>query len=236
MSTLPPVLILAGGLGTRISKKYPNLPKFLIPICDEPFGVHQLRQLKRMGFENIIICIGHQGQLIQQSIGNGYRFGLSIKYSTDNQAGLLGTGGAIQNALHSTINDFGVIYGDSYLDFDAFDAYEKFKSRGKKGLMTVLHNKNQGDKSNIIINNNDVSYYSKSNPLKIMEYIDYGFSYFSKSAFENQALPPYDLSQVFKELIKQNQLSAYEVQKKFYEVGSLSGISEFRDYISRNNT
>src|SRR5271169_3191774 len=124
-----PVAILAGGLATRLGSLTETVPKSLIPIGGEPFLVHQLRLLRRNGIQHVILCVGHLGQMIEQAIGDGRAFGVTVEYSFDG-ATLLGTAGAIRAALPKLGESFFVMYGDSYLDCDYAAVEREFLQRG----------------------------------------------------------------------------------------------------------
>src|ERR1700677_773966 len=94
---LPPICILAGGLGTRLGERVRDTPKPLLEVAGEPFLVHQLRLLAQHGAREVVLCVGYLGEQIESEIG-AERFGIRIQYSFD--APLLdGTLGAIRRAL-----------------------------------------------------------------------------------------------------------------------------------------
>src|SRR4051794_31517259 len=93
-----PIAILAGGLATRLRPITETIPKALIEIAGEPFLAHQLRLLRRNGFERVVLCIGYLADQIRDFAGDGSAFGLRIDYSVDGPR-LLGTAGAIRRAL-----------------------------------------------------------------------------------------------------------------------------------------
>lgn len=221
----PPVLILAGGLGTRISHAYPNIPKYLVPINDEPFALHQLRLLKKMGFNEIVLCVGYKKELIKTLLGDGKALGLRIQYSEDSDQPL-GTGGAIKKAAQLVSSPFAVLYGDSYLDFDFKPVFHTFLDSQKSGLMTVYHNKNLLGKSNVAIKNNEVIFFDKENQTPDMDYIDYGFSLYSDTVFNCIKETSFDLSIVVKKLVRDKNLIAYEINHRFYEAGTVDGITD----------
>jgi len=92
-----PVVILAGGLATRLYPITRQIPKSLIPVAGRPFIDHQLALLKEKGVNQVIICVGNLGKMIEAHVGEGSRFGLEVRYSYDGDF-LLGTGGAIKKA------------------------------------------------------------------------------------------------------------------------------------------
>ncbi len=226
-----PIVILAGGLATRLRPLTESIPKSLISIHREPFIAHQLRLLRDHGIREVVICAGFLGEQIVDFVGNGKQFALSIQYSFDGET-LLGTGGAIKKALPLLRDHFFVLYGDSYLMCDYFAAQKSFMQSQKKALMTVFRNASAWDKSNVLFENNNILKYDKINRTKDMHYIDYGLGIFHKSAFDCiSENTDYDLATLYQDLLKQQQLAAYEVKERFYEIGSMIGIQELEDLL-----
>jgi len=229
---MPPVVILTGGLATRLYPETLKSPKSLIEVAGKPFIFHQLALLKRQGVCNVILCVGKFGEMIQDYVGDGHAWDLKVQYSYDGEI-LLGTGGAIKKAIPLLPEIFFVLYGDSYLDVDLKPIMERFESEGKPALMTVYHNKNKWDKSNILFRNGRVVKYDKKNPIPEMEHLDYGINILRKSIFNDwQDGIPFDLSEVFIKLIEKGEVSAFEVFKRFYEIGSIQGIKETEKYLN----
>ncbi len=229
-----PAIILAGGLATRLRPLTDSIPKALVDINGEPFIAHQLRLLRKQGVTEIILSIGYRGEMIKDYVGDGQRFGVNVTYVEDGPQ-LLGTGGAIKNALNTINNNsFFVLYGDSYLPCDYTAVQKYFVSTGKLGLMTVFHNEDKWDASNIEFLNNEIVTYDKKNKTPQMRYIDYGLGLLSKESFMLvQDQDEFDLASFYQLLLKKHQLAAFEVKERFYEVGSLTGIDELSYYFSR---
>jgi MurNAc alpha-1-phosphate uridylyltransferase len=103
-----------------------------------------------------------------------------------------------------------------------------FNSCNKLALMTVHKNYDRYDKSNAVVDGNLVRAYSKTEKIKDMVYIDYGLNILSRECLdlvpENQ---PYSLEELFTKLIQREELLAYEITERFYEIGSLEGLQEF---------
>ena len=111
---LMPVIILAGGLATRLRPLTERIPKALIEIAGRPFLWHQLELLKSHGIRRVVLAVGYLGERIQDQFGDGSKLGISLDYSFDGPT-LLGTAGAIRKALPLLPERFFVLYGDSYL-------------------------------------------------------------------------------------------------------------------------
>jgi NDP-sugar pyrophosphorylase family protein len=229
---MPPVVILAGGMATRLYPVTLTIPKSLIEVTGKPFIFHQLALLKRQGVYNVVLCVGKFGEMIQESVGDGHTWGLEVQYSYDGDV-LLGTGGAIKKAIPRLPDVFFVLYGDSYLDVDLKPILQRFESEGKPALMTVYRNRNNWDKSNILFKNGRIVKYDKKNPIPEMEHLDYGINILKKSILNDWPYgTPFDLSEVFTKLIGKGEVSAFEVFKRFYEIGSIQGIKETEEYLN----
>jgi len=228
-----PVAILAGGLATRLRPATDKIPKALLTVAGEPFLIHQLRLLRSEGFRKIVLCVGYLGDLIETKIGNGKRLGLQIDYSFDGPT-LLRTGGALKGAIPKLGEHFLVIYGDSYMPVDYFAIIEAFVRSGKPALMTVFKNEGRWDATNVWLEAGKIRRYDKRLRMAEMHHIDYGIAVLSAAVFtsfpDNQ---PFDLADVYSRLISQNQMVAYEVKQRFYEIGSPEGLAEL-DSLLRN--
>ena len=225
------ILILAGGLASRIKNITKTIPKSMIEIAGKPFIVHQLKYIKSQGINNVVICNGYLGKVIENYIGDGKKFKLNVNYSYDGEI-LLGTGGAIKKALHMLPQEFYVLYGDSFLPIKFESIRKYFKTNKIDNLITVYKNNDQFDKSNIEFSENKILKYDKTNRTIDMKYVDYGLSIFKKSIFLTyEKSGNFDLSELFVSLAKKNKLNGYEIFERFYEVGSYSGIEETKKFL-----
>jgi N-acetyl-alpha-D-muramate 1-phosphate uridylyltransferase len=226
-----PVVILAGGLATRLYPVTRKIPKSLMMIDGRPFIDYQLELLKEKGVIQIVLCVGNLGEMIEKHVGDGSQFGLDVRYSYDG-VDLLGTGGAIKKAAGTLPEAFLILYGDSYLDIDFDSVVQQFNGEVFPALMTVYRNRNMFDASNIMMTDGKVARYDKKSRDPAMEYIDYGLMVIRKNVFD-EYFPnePFDLSLVLSRLVENGQVLGYEVTKRFYEIGSVSGIKETEEYI-----
>lgn len=228
-----PVAILAGGLATRLRPLTEQIPKSLLEVAGRPFAEHQLEQLRQQGVKHVVFCVGFLGEHIRDALGDGDRWDMHLDYVFDGPS-LLGTGGALKRALPLLGRTFFVIYGDSYLVCDYIAVGNAFHRSGKLALMTVYHNANQLEPSNIAFIHGQIQRYNKKDRTSDMHHIDYGLSVLNAEALsaysEHKAL---DLETVYKDMLLQNQLAGYEVQQRFYEIGSPGGLEETRQYLSQ---
>jgi len=221
-----PVAILAGGLATRLRPITESIPKSLVPVAGEPFLAHQLRLLSSRGIRRAVLCVGYLGEMIEAQFQDGAEYEIKLEYSFDGPQ-LLGTGGALKHAARRLGPQFFVLYGDSYLPIDYASVALAFPKTGKMALMTVFKNQDRWDSSNVSFDGKNIQCYDKKIRTAEMEYIDYGLG-----AFRSEALAawpddqPFDLAEVYRDLVGKNQLAGFEVKQRFYEAGSPAGLAE----------
>ncbi len=111
-SELPPAVILAGGLGTRLRPVVSDRPKAMAPVAGKPFLIHQLEWLYANSVRSVILCVGYKGKQIEDYVDDGSRVGLKVTYSCEHTP--LGTAGALANALDLLPWRFLLVNGDTY--------------------------------------------------------------------------------------------------------------------------
>ncbi len=128
-------MILAAGLGTRLRPLTNSLPKPLLPIAGAPLIVWNLLLLRRHGVTEVIVNLHHLGRLIEQELGDGSRFGMTLAYS--HEPAILGTGGGIKQAEPFFKGQpFLVLNGDTLLELDLGRLMTFHHQRG--GLATMV--------------------------------------------------------------------------------------------------
>ena len=225
------ILIIAGGLGTRMEGLTKDVPKCMLEVNGKPFIQHQLEIFKQQGFTDIIFCLRHLAEVVQDYFKDGSEFGLDIEYSVENNS--LGTAGAVKNAEHLIDDDFIVFYGDNYTNMDFNQFIEQHK-----GIATVNVRKNETHTNSsmlLTLNMRIVDFIEKPNNV----YINNGIYVCNKEILnyipENVKYDfGYDL---FPELIKQNKrLYAYTTECYYKEIGTIKKYNEFRREFNDLNT
>lgn len=231
--TLLPVCILAGGIGSRLGEAVTETPKPLLEVAGKPFIVHQLELLRTHGARQIVVSTGYLGEQFERLLGSGDDFSLKIRYSHDGEVPL-GTGGAVKVALPLLGDRFLVLYGDTYLQVNYEEVQERFLASGTLGLLTVLKNQDAWDKSNARVEGDRVIVYDKYDPRPDMRWIDYGLCALSAQAFAKVEAERFDLGDIFGELARQNELAAYRVTERFYEIGTPVSLEETERFLSEH--
>jgi NDP-sugar pyrophosphorylase family protein len=233
------IVILAGGLGTRMQDHFPDIPKALIPIQGKTFLQHQLELLQKNGVTQVLLITGHLSSAIEDFVSKLKIPGLNVQVFNEGPL-RRGTGGALRFALDqgALSENFFLLYGDSYLPVDYAQIWKEYLSAGRPLLMSVFKNKNQLEKGNVEFDarKKQVILYDKFQTLKKsaeLEYVDYGLSAFAKSVITQiPSDTAYDLSQLYHELSLKDQVAGHEVFTRFYEVGSPLGLRDFNEFLN----
>ena len=229
-----PVALLAGGLATRLRPITETIPKAMVEVAGRPFIDHQFDLLRRNGIRRVVLCLGYLGRQVEHHLGDGSPLGMDVRYSYDGEK-LMGTGGAVRRAMDAGLlgDTFWVMYGDSYMDIDYRDVLRHFDDSGADALMTVLRNGNRWDRSNVVFKDGRLVRYDKKVQTPDMEYIDYGVALLRRSAASR--IPgerPFDLAELYTQLVAEGRMVGHEVTNRFYEIGTPPALEEARAYLA----
>lgn len=125
-------IILAGGLGTRLSGVVSDVPKCMAPVAGEPFLAHLLAYLENQFIDNVIFSLGHKSEVVIEYLrSKAYTFKTSWVLEPEP----LGTGGGIRRALQkSKENDVFILNGDTMFDVNLRDMKAAFSNDYKAML------------------------------------------------------------------------------------------------------
>jgi mannose-1-phosphate guanylyltransferase len=129
-------MVLAAGRGTRLAPLTDTIPKPLAPVADRPFLEYVLEFLRDGGIREVVINLHHLGHLIEQHVGDGRRFGLTVRYSWEQT--ILDTGGGIKQAEPLLAGaPFVVVNGDSLLGLRLEEIGEFHRTHGGIGTLAL---------------------------------------------------------------------------------------------------
>ena len=126
-------VIMAGGRGSRLMPLTNHMPKPLVPILDKPVMWYIVKVLKAAGIEEIVVTLGYMGEMIEREFGDGSALGVRLHYVHEDKP--LGTAGGVKNARQYLDEDFVVVSGDAYTDFDIGELVEYHYD--KRGMVTL---------------------------------------------------------------------------------------------------
>jgi len=135
-------IILAGGLGTRLRKAVPNLPKPMAPILDRPFLEYQMDYWIKQGVNHFVLSVGYMKEVVINHFGKSYN-GTSIEYTVEEFP--LGTGGGMLLAAQGMTSPFLVLNGDTFIEVDLSELF-KFHDKHNSEWTFSLFRKNQSNR------------------------------------------------------------------------------------------
>jgi N-acetyl-alpha-D-muramate 1-phosphate uridylyltransferase len=226
-------MILAAGRGERMRPLTDRLPKPLLSVGGKPLIVYHLEQLSALGVTDVVINVAYLGDKIQQVLGDGAAWNVSISYSEEPYP--LETGGALYKALPLLGDEpFILVNGDVWSDMSFSVIAKASVNRRTKAafvghlflVKNPLHNV-QGDFS---LDNNRVT-------LKSDNALTYTFSGMAlihpdmirDYPHKREAFP---LKEVFLYFIKQRQLTASVYTGGWCDVGTPERLQELDDYLT----
>lgn len=217
------VVILAGGLGTRLWPMTKTVPKPMVPVGGEPYLAHQLRFLQGQGYTDVLILTGYLGEQIEDYFGDGSAIGLHIGYSRE--PGPLGTGGALRHASSLLEEAFLLIYGDSFLPIEYGLLERRLMETGATAVVALFEDRDgeTGVVANVDIDRDGfVTRYQKNSPDSGLRFIDAGVLAMRAEAI--QLIPAGEKSSLeelsFPQLIERHALAAVTTGQRFYDIGT----------------
>ncbi len=141
-------VIMAGGKGTRLSTVTKNIPKPMVPIRGKPLLEYQIKNLKENGVNNIILIVGHLGDVIREHFGDGSSYGVSISYYIEDTP--LGTAGALAKIKDQLEDTFFLVFGDLFININ-YDRFLVFHKTHNALITLFAHPNSHPYDSDIII-------------------------------------------------------------------------------------
>lgn len=227
------VVVLAGGLATRMRPETEQVPKSLLHVQGRPFVDWQLDRFTASGARSVILCVGHLGEQIETHVKRGLDRGLVVGYSYDGPE-LVGTGGALRRAFARLEDEFVLTYGDSYLPFDYAAPLHDLRAHPEAlATMSVYRNRGQLGPSNVALDGEWVAKYEKGSADPELDCIDYGAIALRRSILEGiEDGAVWGVEALFRKLARKRQLRAFVAPERFYEVGSPEGKRDLEQYLA----
>lgn len=127
------VIILAGGIGTRLKPLTDSIPKPLLKVGNKPILEWIISHLKRYGLNDIILTVGYKASVIAKYFGNGGKLGVKIKYAFEKER--LGTAGPVRFAADKAgIKEAVLVMNGDILTKLDFNKMANFHKRKKAGI------------------------------------------------------------------------------------------------------
>ncbi len=114
------VVIMAGGLGSRLGELTKNTPKPMLEVGGKPILQGIIEHFRSQGFGKFILCVNYKSEVIENYFGNGQHFGVEIRYTKESKR--MGTAGALSLIDFEITEPFFVVNGDvlTAINFEDF--------------------------------------------------------------------------------------------------------------------
>tara|TARA_B100000795_G_C22751444_1_gene419604 strand:+ start:388 stop:1110 length:723 start_codon:yes stop_codon:yes gene_type:complete len=220
------LMVLCGGQGTRLKNVLNGKPKILALINNNPFISFLLKKFENEKVKKVIFCTGYKHEQVFKWVSQKYTGLINISFSKENE--VLGTGGALLNALDKITSDnFIVINGDTLVDVDLKSIMEfhiQNNANATIGLFTADHEKDSYGSVTINKNNCVTSFSEKAKKnTENMSYINAGVYVFNKNFLSNLNIleRPYSIEyELIPNSLSQNNIYGFVDVQKFYDIGT----------------
>ena len=215
------IIILSGGLGTRLKEVVKGMPKTMADINGKPFLCVLLDEFIKNKFdiENVILAVGYKKEYIKEYFKNGYR-GLKIVFSEENKP--LGTGGAIKKALnYSKAEDVIVLNGDVYQKVNLKELIEIHKKMKKEVTLTLKYMENFDRYGAVEFDNNHIVTKFEEKKPKEKGYINVGVYAIKRNIFDGLNLKEsFSIeNDFFSEYVNERKFGVYLYNGEFIDIG-----------------
>ena len=217
------IVIMAGGKGTRISSITSDIPKPMIPICGKPILEHQLLCLKKQGFNEAIIVVGHLGKVIEEYFLDGQALDMKITYIKEDTP--LGTCGSLYYLKDHIKDDFLLLNGDIIFDVD-IKRFANYHNDKNAWVTLLTHPNSHPYDSGIIKTDEDgkvIEWLHKEDPRRYYQNrVNAGIHMISPKVFSLfNELKKLDLDRdILKPMIPTGQLYAYDSPEYVKDMGT----------------
>lgn len=229
-------VIQAGGKGTRVSTiTGDTIPKPMLEISGYPILYHQIMNLKKSGISDIVIIIGHLGNVIKNYFGDGKNFGVNISYIEENPLVPLGTAGALYYLKDKIYDDFIFLLCDVFVDID-FQKMTNFHRENNADVTLLTHPNSHPFDSDLIVENNNIvtSFDHKTNDRTKYYYknlVNAGIMIFSPKVFEylkEEKKYSYE-KDIVEPLIKDGKVLSYKSSEYAKDMGTVERYAKVQE-------
>lgn len=225
-------VILAGGLGTRLRPITEKIPKPLVEIAGKPFLHWQLAEVALQGITDVVLLVAYLGEQIEDTFGKGEKLGLNIRYVYEKEP--MGTGGALKNAFPMLNDEFILLNGDSFLSAPLLEMLEKLRKSDNEVLVSVYDNEEPVPvPMNLELSGDLIVKYEKGGGIAAgCTHVDAGVYAIRKKVLLRTNREKFQLEELWPDLIGESKLVAFQVDERFYDIGTPERVKEFEEIVS----
>ena len=231
------VVVLAGGLGTRLRSVIGVHPKVLAEVAGRPFIFYLLDQLEFFGFRRVILSTGYAASVVEAAVGQSYGE-LDIIFSRELVP--LGTGGAVCQALPLIHGDsFLLMNGDSFAPINYHTFFAQHEEKGWAASMVLMEVSNSGRYGSVTkaTDGRVVGFVEKTKPSRdTRQLVNAGIYLLNKNVFEQcREGTTYSLEKELMPTIISSGIYGYECAGELIDIGTPQSFSRSQEYFSSHS-
>ncbi|MGC3989247.1 MAG: HAD-IIIA family hydrolase [Chthoniobacteraceae bacterium] len=228
------LVIISGGLGTRLRTVLGDLPKPMAEIAGKPLLQHQIECAARYGFTDVLLLTSYRSEVIEQFFGNGEKFGVRLAYCVDETP--LGTAGAVLAAREALQDRFAVSYGDTLFDLD-LDRMWKWHEQHQAEVSLLLHPNDHPHDSDLVEMDRDrrvLAFHGYPHPegLLVRNCVNAAFYILEKAALAGYPVPEGKLDfgkELFPRMVAEGRrIFGYESREYIKDMGTPERLEKVR--------
>ena len=214
------VVLMVGGLGTRLHPLTENIPKPLLKVGDKPILQTIVERFADYGFINIVMCVNYKGHMIQDYFGDGSAFGVNIEYVLEEER--MGTAGALSLLTEKPGEPFFVMNGDLLTNVNFESLLDYHQAQKALATMCVREYDFQVPYGVVSVDGNQVTSIEEKPVHKF--FVSAGIYMLSPSILnlipENQF---YDMPTLFEQMIALNdRVVSFPIHEYWLDIGRMS--------------
>ncbi len=229
------ILILCGGLGTRLRSEIGEKQKVMAEVGAEPFLDILLESLAGQGCQRIILCTGYKAQDVQEYYKNK-NFGVQLLYSREDEP--LGTGGAVRNArglIQS--NPFFVLNGDSFCKVSLVDFLDFHQRKQALASIVVSRVKDINRFGSIDLDQyNRIVEFKEKKEIAASGLVNAGVYLFDQAAFDLMPTKKsFSLEHEFFPRLTERRLFGFIISQPFIDIGTPQTLKQAKDLLKEGD-
>lgn len=215
------VIILAAGKGERMRPLTLVKPKPLLEVCGTSLIEHHIINLKKAGFEDIVVNICWLGQQIMKKLGSGSQYGVKIRYSSESPEPLE-TGGGMLKALPLLGDEpFLVVNGDVKTDFD-FSVFYNFNLNNKLAHLLLVNNPDHNPNGDFSIDDKQYLDFDSDKP----KYTYSGIGIYSPKLFKDSIQGKFSVVPLLKKAMQKHLVIGEVYNGSWNDIGNIERLLE----------
>jgi histidinol-phosphate phosphatase family protein len=221
------VVVLCGGLGTRLLPHTENLPKPMILCNEKPFLLYLLQQMSDQGLKEFVLLTGYLGENIRNFFGDGSKWGWTVHYS--NGPFSWDTGKRIWEARYKLDETFLLLYSDNFVPF-SLDKVFMLHEKNQTALTLTVSTKRPGNIS--IAESGIVIKYDNNRSNHILDFVEIGYMIIEKDkTLDFYQSPECSFSKIIERMVAKKEVSALVNYDSYHSISDPKRWKKTEEYL-----